>query len=275
MLALVMAVPTRAVAMAPESAETPPAEKAEPTTEEPADPEALRDPMVEARRAYDLGRQQYDEAKYEDALGSFLDAQRLYASPDHHFNIARCYEALGRYELAIEYYRAYLRSDPSDRANIENTIARLEKIVAQPEPEPEPKPEPEPEPEPVVTTPEDGDRVGYPGRGMVIGGSVLLGAGVAVAVGGGAGAGLVARDRSDQVDQVFNAGNPAGLSQAATRSLDEEGRRFEAIQIATIAVGGAMAAGGAVLIALGVRKKNHGTAWIAPGPRGLAFGGRF
>ncbi len=242
----------------------------------------LHDPMVEARRAYDLGRKLYDEAKYEEALGSFLDAQRLYASPDHHFNIARCYEALGRYPLAVEYYRAYLRSNPSDRANIENTITRIEAIIARSnEPAPEPTPvAPEPATQPEPTPPTDGqdDRGAYPGRGLVIGGAVLAAVGAGLGIGAGVGAGVAARDRSDQVEAVFDGGNPEGLDLDATRTLDEEGRRFETIQIAGAVVGGALAAGGVAMLVVGLRKKKMNTtvsSLLGPGLAGVTVGGRF
>ena len=255
--------------------ESAPVEVAEPA---PAGPE-LHDPMLQAKQAYDLGRKLYDEAKYEDALGSFLDAQRLYASPDHHFNIARCYEALGRYELAVEYYRAYLRSDPGDRANIESTIERIEAIItSKDEPAAQPAlPEVEPQPEPVPPT-DGSEDASHPGRVLIVTGAVLTGVGVAVLLGGGVGAGAAARDRSDQVDDVFQGGNPDGLSLDATRTLDEEGRRLESIQVAGAVVGTVLIAGGVTMLALGVRKKRarpSAAAMLGRGLVGVTFRGRF
>lgn len=251
-------------------------------TEPPVAKENLHDPMVEARRAYDRGRMLYDKAEYEEALGSFLDAQRLYASPDHHFNIARCYEALGRYPLAVEYYRAYLRSDPADRANIENTITRIEKIVEggatdQPPPDPQPQPDPEPDPDQEVTA-TDSEPVARPGRPLVITGAVLVGVGAALGLGGGIGAGAMALNRSDRVFEVVEDGNPDGRDLAETRTLDEEGRRFEQIQIATAVVGGLVAATGVALLVVGLNKNKRApsaSAMVGRGLAGVSLRGRF
>jgi len=290
-LATVGAVPGRAhAAPEPEAAATSeavvasdPVADPEASTPEPpaaATPAAPADPLVAAQEAHNLGRRLYDEAKYEEALGSFLDAQRLYASPDHHFNIARCYEALGRYELAAEYYRAYLRSNPRDRANIESTVERIEGLIAgTPQPQPEPDPEPEPEPEPGMTNPERAPGP-TPGRGLMIAGGVLAGAGAAIALGGGIGAGLAAQRRSDDVAAVFEDGNPDQLGLADTRALDSEGKRFETIQIATVVVGGVVAVTGAALLLVGHKKRKSSagatpTAAVGRNFAGVALRGRF
>lgn len=221
-----------------------------------ADTRAPVDPMVEAREAYDRGRRLYDEARYEDALGAFLDAQRLYASSDHHFNIARCYEALGRYELAVEYYRAYLRSDPRDRANIESTITRVEGLIARAEVEPEPEPVAQP---PLARGPPSDEPTAPSGRGLVITGAALVGAGVALGLGGAIGVGLRARDLSEKVDAVMAGGNPDGRSLEQTRALDRQGRAFEAIQVTMAVLGGVVATGGAAMIFFGKRQRTPRT----------------
>lgn len=269
----------------PEPTEPEPTEPkpAEPKSEGAGDDRKLHDPMIEAKHAYQRGRELYDAAEYEAALGAFLDAQRLYASPDHHFNIARCYEALQRYELAVEYYQAYLRSGPADRANIEVKIVNLQAIVQATKggeaPPPPPGADGTTTPAPGETTPtQPADETAPPGRALVVTGAVLAGVGVALAVGGGVGAGVAARNRSDQVDDVFEGGNPDGLQLEEARSLDDDGRRFEAIQIATVAVGGVIAATGAVLLGLGVRKNKRAPsarAAVQRGFAGIAIEGRF
>lgn len=258
-----------------------------PSAEDPVANTGMKDPVVEARLAYERGRDLYDQGRYEEALGAFLDAQRLFASPDHHHNIGRCYEALGRNELAIEYYRAYLRSDPPDRANIQNKIDRLERLskieAAASSPgetspsEPDAGPaatEPAPEPSPKTDEP-------TPGRPLVISGAVLIGAGSLLALGGGIGFGVAAGRRSDEVRDVFESDNPQGLTREETRSADASGRRLETAQIVTAALGGAVAVTGAVLLVLGVRKNRAASSKpsvsVFGGRRsaGLTVGGRF
>jgi hypothetical protein len=53
--------------------------------------------------------------KYERAIRLFLEADRLAPSPALAFNVARAYEKLGNSARALEYYRNYLRRDPSGK----------------------------------------------------------------------------------------------------------------------------------------------------------------
>lgn len=250
----------------------------------------MKDPVVEARLAYERGRDLYDQGRYEEALGAFLDAQRLFASPDHHHNIGRCYEALGRNELAMEYYRAYLRSDPPDRANIQNKIDRLERLQkieanaagndaarTQTPPPGDEAPTETDEAKPEDATP----TTSVAGRPWIISGGVLLGAGTLLALGGGIGFGVVAGRRSDEVREVFDASNPQGLTREETRSADEAGQRAETAQIVTAVVGGAVAATGAALLIVGIRKKRAASSrptvsmYGTPSSAGVVLGGRF
>ena len=111
----------------------------------------------------------------------------------------------------------------------------------------------------------------------MITGAVLTGVGAALALGGGIGAGVVASDRSEAVDAVFEGGNPEELTLDEARTLDEQGRRLESVQIATAVVGGAVAVTGVALIATGLLKKRNGSvsAMVGPGTAGVSLRGRF
>src|SRR5262249_23267559 len=103
----------------------------EPSAEDEPPPE---DPNIErAKEAYRLGTQLYNEAKFEEALAAFQEAATLFASPDFQFNIAKCYERLGKYEEAIRSYETYLRTaeDDSDHAVVKASIDDLKRRIAE------------------------------------------------------------------------------------------------------------------------------------------------
>ncbi len=282
-LAPLLALPIAAsLAMAPPAEEkapaTAPAEVAPPGTSPPETPR--QDPQLErAMESYDLGKQAYNAARYEDALGHFQEAATRYASPDFQYNIGLCYERLGKPEEAVRAFRTYLRAKPNadDRANVEDRIFQLERELerAKAEADGEPMP-PEPVPDPGPTEPPK------PSRPFIITGAVLTGVGAALALGGSIGFGVAAADRSASVDEVNN-GNPQGLTFADVQTLDDEGRRFETFQIVTAAAGAAVAVTGVALLAVGLKRKKAAQAspsatlvptWTARSA-GLSLQGRF
>lgn len=232
-----------------------------------------------AQAHFRLGTVQYQSGEYQSALENFQDAQALFPSPQFFYNIAQCYESLENWEQAINNYKAYLRGSPDakDRANTENKIKRLQKLVelgdeateADKEAAKAPMPETEPKKKP------------GPGRPLVITGAVLTGVGAAVAIGGGAGFGVQAADRADQVDQVQNGGNPRGLTVKETRALDDEGQQAQTLQIVMISAGAAVGLVGVALLAVGINKNKKAKGQTAvvptfgPGQGGFAVVGRF
>lgn len=231
-----------------------------------------------AQAHFRLGTVQYQSGEYQSALENFQDAQALFPSPQFFYNIAQCYESLENWEQAINNYKAYLRGSPDarDRANTENKIKRLEKLVelgdkateADKEAAKAPMPETKPKDKP-------------PGRPLVITGAVLTGVGAAVAIGGGAGFGVQAADRADQVDAVQNGGNPQGLSVKETKALDDEGKQAQTLQIVMISAGAAVGLVGVALLAVGISKNKKAKGKTAvvptfgPGQGGFAVVGRF
>jgi tetratricopeptide (TPR) repeat protein len=69
----------------------------------------------------------YEVARYEDAVHEIDTAYQAKALPDLQFNLAQCYERLGRYEDAAKAYETYLVGDPaaSDRKLVEARIQNL------------------------------------------------------------------------------------------------------------------------------------------------------
>ena len=123
---------------------------------------------------------------------------------------------------------------------------------------------PEPAPEPTIvesSEPAPAPARSHAGQSKVIGGGVLLGAGL-VAV--GIGVGLYVVDERLVSDP---------------KALELEFVKYREVGIATLAIGSAAAVTGAVLLGLGLRERSHSHVAIVPmiGPRtaGLSLGGRF
>jgi tetratricopeptide (TPR) repeat protein len=74
----------------------------------------------------------YDEARYEDAAREMEVAYELKPLPDLQYNLAQCYERLGRYEAAATAYEQYLKGNPaaSDRKVVQTRIANLRQRAA-------------------------------------------------------------------------------------------------------------------------------------------------
>jgi tetratricopeptide (TPR) repeat protein len=77
--------------------------------------------------AFQLGVRQYAEGNYEQALVHLLIANRLAPNKNVIFNIARCYEELGKFDLAYTHYYDYteLETDPSKRVYGEEALTRM------------------------------------------------------------------------------------------------------------------------------------------------------
>lgn len=245
------------------------------------------DTETRAMNAYREGQEAYDAGDYAKALELFLEAQSLYPSPDFHYNIGKCHEALENYKQAVISYKAYLRSynsaygeDPADKANIQNKIDRLEKQIEEAEAAAEA--ERNKKPEVIIKEVPGEDKPKPPGRGLIITGGVLTGVGVGVVVAGAAAFGSKAASISNELDDVYS-GNPDRVTLEEARELDAQGRKAELNQIVMISLGSAVAVTGIALLAVGVVKKKKGaskkTPTIAPtaGPdgAGLVIMGRF
>lgn len=268
-------LPALAQGAQPEAdAETTPAPPAE------ADDSRQDTQLEQAMRAYKSGTKNYNRAQYDAALADFKEAATLYASPDFQYNIGLCYEKLGKNEEAVRAYVTYLKTKPNaeDRPNVEDRIQRLQERIEQGGGETQPPPpddvgpvEPDDKP-PENTEPEDD------GRPLIIAGAALAGVGAVIGLGGGIAFGALARQRSVQIDDIQEGGNPDELTFTEAEDIEAQGKRLEAIQIAFAAGGAAIAVTGAVLLALGLRKRKNAvstSAWLGPSTAGVAISGRF
>ena len=103
-----------------------------------------------ARRAYAEGKRHYDVGEYEPALAAFKRAYLAHEDPVLLYNIAQCQRQLHQPADALTSYRSYLRRlpDAANRAEVEDTIGKLELETGERKPPPPPEPPPPP---PVVT----------------------------------------------------------------------------------------------------------------------------
>lgn len=205
-------------------------------------------PEQQAMELFRQGEEAYGLADYDKALEHFQDAQSLYPSAVFHYNIGQCYEALEKLEQAVTAYRAYLRSNPNDAANVERKVETLEDLLAS-ESKPEPAPEPGPTPEP---QPEDKDRKKEFPAGVLIGlgaAGIVLG-GVGLGVGAGV-FGTRAGNLSDELDAVNN-GNPDRLTREEAQDLETRGQSAQTLQIVFMSVGGALAVLGTAELISGI-----------------------
>jgi len=231
-------------------------------------------------QAYRGGQDAYQAGDYGEALQLFLDAQSLYPSPDFHYNIGKCHEALENNEQAMISYKAYLRAyaatyggEPEDKANVQNKIDRLERQIEIDKAAAEANKQPE-----IIFRDVPGEGP-PPGRGLIITGGVLAGVGLGVAVAGGVVFGMRAGKLSDDLEQVY-AGNPQRVTLDAARQLDIDGRAAGVNQVMMISIGSAVALTGVALLAVGVVKKNRAssptiTPTAGPEGAGLVIQGRF
>jgi tetratricopeptide (TPR) repeat protein len=67
----------------------------------------------------------YDEARYDDAVREMEAAYQLKSLPDLQYDLAQCYERLGRWDDAATSYEIYLKSGPEDRKLVATRIANL------------------------------------------------------------------------------------------------------------------------------------------------------
>src|SRR5262249_32295491 len=83
------------------------------------------------KQHYERGTTLFDLAKYLDAAKEFEAAYEMKQNPAFLFNIGQAYRLAGKSELAIGFYKSYLRRSPgaANRPEVEARIAELEKLV--------------------------------------------------------------------------------------------------------------------------------------------------
>jgi tetratricopeptide (TPR) repeat protein len=87
------------------------------------------DSLAAARAHLNAGIAYYDEARYDEAAREMEAAYRVRPVAELQYNLAECYDRLGRPEEAARAYQKYLDGTPkaADRATVEARIANLQK----------------------------------------------------------------------------------------------------------------------------------------------------
>ncbi|HTE50524.1 MAG TPA: TonB-dependent receptor [Kofleriaceae bacterium] len=96
-------------------------------------PDALADSSAdEADARFHRGNQLFKAGQYDEALVEFFTSNRLAHNRNVIFNIARSYEALGRFEEAYRYYAEYIAEEPNkdERSAAQRRLKELEPRVA-------------------------------------------------------------------------------------------------------------------------------------------------
>jgi tetratricopeptide (TPR) repeat protein len=230
-----------------------------------------------AKQYYKLGEELYNRADYEGALKQFQKSYEYSKRPALLVTLARCHESLGQHEKAIQLYTEYLESHPESPEVIEARINNLKRLVEKTRPvskapavpaEAAPAPSGATPPPPAAAEAKRG-----PSRPLRWPGWILVGTGGALLVTGIV-LGLRASSIQDELEHANTSGQPFDASK------EDRGRTFNKAAIATLVLGGAAAATGALLLVLDWRgSTKERRAWIAPvlaaGEVSLAGGIRF
>ncbi|MBU8895833.1 TonB-dependent receptor [Corallococcus sp. M34] len=86
----------------------------------------------EADIAFELGNEAYSRGNYTEALRSYFNSYRLVPNRNVLFNIARCFEALGKFNEAYRYYNDLLGENlpDEDASEVARSLERLRPKVA-------------------------------------------------------------------------------------------------------------------------------------------------
>lgn len=264
------------------------------------DTPAATDPLAEAKAAHAQGQVYFDTAEYERAIEEWT---RAYAAlppkepksatyrPLILYNIATAREKLfelrgdvtelKQAKILLERFDASIDEvyghDPAgaeaERTRVREKIAELDGRIRDAQaPEPEPVADPKPDPTPPDPGPGDPTTPAGPadrppssaGRGLMIGGGVLVGLGVA-AIGGLAGAAVIS-NRANDIDDL----DENDLQGREDRFA--QGRAANAGAIAMAVVAPLLLGGGIALLVLGAKRRSpRVSAAPAFGPGGVAW----
>jgi tetratricopeptide (TPR) repeat protein len=102
------------------------------------------DPDTEvARRHFELGSRLYEQGQYAAGIVEFKAANEAKPHADYDYNIARCYDRLGDWPNALDYYQRYLASpDATQTEDVQQRVATLKERTRRPFVPPAPPPPP-------------------------------------------------------------------------------------------------------------------------------------
>jgi tetratricopeptide (TPR) repeat protein len=228
--------------------------------------------VATAKKAYEKGMMEYNLQQFGDALEMFRRAYQEKLDPVFLYNIGQCQRQLAQYEAAAKSYRAYLASSSETPANadqVRGLINDMERAAQEQRAAKPPTGTVAPSPVAVtapaqVATVESAPKRWYQNP---LGWS-LVGVGVAsLAVS----IGMFAHENS------LNNQLGSAMSIVQAQQLQADRDTYKTAGIATVAIGGAAAVAGVVVLAVMARRHPRTTAWIVPSASGsgvmLAGGG--
>lgn len=209
-----------------------------------------------------------NSATRQTIMNLSLDAYlRAYRNDDDRSHIDEAKALLDEYEASLEATGAALTSEiASEKGKIDEILAKLAE-ADKPVEEPDDKPvEPPIDDEPIVDE--------KPGKGLVIGGAVMIGVGVAglgLMVGGMVGGGAAQKDYEQSI-----------IGSTEREDIRKRGKTMNVLAIAGGVAGGVLVGAGVALLVLGLQRNKAariGNVMLLPeaGPNyaGLGLTGRF
>ncbi len=240
--------------------------------------------LERAKVHYTEGLKAFGVQHFDAAALEFEAAYDAQPDPALLYNIAQANRLAGHLEKAMSFYRNYLRllPDTSDRAEVEKTMAAIDRELHPPPPTVIVRPAeqsaltepPAASPKPVVQKPAPvEEKKSSPAVGAGIG---LLAGGIVIGLGGGIGFGFAAAKKAQAIEDEAKTGVPFDPQ------LDQSRVLFQEIAWACYAVGGALALTGAILLGVGLRNGGDAKAsalrvqpLFGPGAAGALVEGRF
>jgi tetratricopeptide (TPR) repeat protein len=221
----------------------------------------------------------YDDGRYEEAAREMRAAYELKPVPDLQYNLAQCYERLGRFESAAASYARYLEASPEapDRATVEKRIAHLrERGQAERAGQAAP---PLPAEKVVFKTivvyrdapPAPGRAARWAGYGAGVLGLAALGTGIAASV--------LASNAARDINKGGSVAMPP-IYEGPPREAQDRGQTYQIVAIVGYSVAGIAAAGAVGLFLIGRKidreaPKLSMAPALGPSGGGLVAMGRF
>jgi tetratricopeptide (TPR) repeat protein len=249
-------------------------------------PEQVAADKKAAKERYEAGKRAYNLGEFDTAIKEWTEGYKIGGDAIFLYNLGQAYRQKGEVKEAIRFYKSYLRESPNatNRAQVEQIIADLEKKPVQPETRPATRPVTPPETQPAtrpvtppetqpatrpvtppttrpVTPPETQPATqpvvppvsggGSPGKALKIAGLAAGGAGVALVVTGVI-FGLQASSLESELNDARANHEPWSQDLA---DKDSKGHTASTISLVTLSVGAAAVIAGGTLFYLGMRKK--------------------
>lgn len=92
---------------------------------------ALADARTEARSHFKKGMEAISAGRYDDGIAQLEKAYEILPHPNVRYNIARAYAESGEIEKAVENFKRYLETNPSDKDETIAIVKNLESKIKQ------------------------------------------------------------------------------------------------------------------------------------------------